>query len=194
MKNLFIPLGLILLGCINEPAPKEPPTIPPEEIETPSVDYFDNILEFYTFELKNIKKIMPFYKPAEIYGKGFIADGEFWSAAHLFSITRIRPDVVNLGKSSIFGLARCKYTHKKGDFLHYKTIKRGDIQAIILEIEEFSYLVSLDKDILGGDSGSPVLCKDHEKVLGVVSSFWSNHKEFRRAGNIAKFPEKKNQI
>lgn len=191
MKNLFIGLGLIFLGCIQKPLTQKTSNFPLEEILTLDKDYFENILELYTFEIQNNRQSVHFFVADEVYGKAFIANGKIWSAAHLFNVIKQNPDTIDLGKSSMYGLTICNSKHKKGDFLYYKTIKRGVVQVVILEIKEFHYLGSLDKDMKGGDSGSPVFCKDHKKVVGVVSSYWSTHDELTRAGNIAKFPEKK---
>ena len=185
MKKLFTLFTLLLIfGCTSLPSVETPapdPVQPPFRNEV----YLKDKLELYTFEVKNTIFSIFSPTPSSSYGKAFIANGKLWSAAHVFGQRKRGPDCIDLGKVPIKGLTLCKASHKIGDFAYYKTTKRDKIILVIQKIEKYFFLVSLDKNMMNGDSGSPVLCEEHSAVIGLVSEFWANHLNYRRAGHIA---------
>ena len=191
MKNFLLSFLLVLASC-QIPSVKPnllPLPLPQPKTEFSTEDYFKNSLEFFTFDLKTIVYNLFSNQMHEAYGKGFIADKSGWTASHVYG-TRTTPDILNLGDSPIWGLTICPIEHTIGDFAYFKTRNRGKIKCVILKAEEHQYEVTLESPMKKGDSGSPVLCNDHTKVVGIVSSFWSNHKKIKLAGNIARLKKK----
>jgi len=100
-------------------------------------------------------------------GKAFIAENKIWSARHIFEKSGY--DLINLGDSTISGLSFCKEDHIRSDVFFFTT-KLGDIYMYCILESEDTYNTMNTAPVIGGDSGSPVFCMSHTKVIGIVSA------------------------
>jgi hypothetical protein len=106
-------------------------------------------------------------------GIGFIAGSKIWTADHIFNdngYNWVEKDVREIGESPIKGLDICKEDHSIGDIFFYKTKKGPILSQVMLEENEY-YEVLMKHPMRVGNSGSPVLCYDHLKVVGLVSGY-----------------------
>lgn len=113
------------------------------------------------------------------YGKAFIANSRIYSARHIHdrdysTLKGNGPtdgnDVIDLGPADIRGYDICKdCKHNEVFFMRKKD------QVIFLECmreEEPNKLwMWASQEIKEGDSGSPILCMKHYKVVGLLSCF-----------------------
>jgi hypothetical protein len=149
------------------------------------LDYFNSI-ELYTFSIEVMGDcgfegcLLEHYG----YGKAFIADGQIWSARHIYDdgldINKNGTiDIVRIGTSPLQGLEICQEKHGVGDVLALRVgaysnknpreDAPGVIQMTIMTANGNYWNTFMDKQIIQGDSGSPVLCVEHDKVVGLVS-------------------------
>ena len=113
------------------------------------------------------------------YGKGFIANGRIYSARHIFDqqygASELHgpingEDVIDLGPAGINGYEICKECRYNEMFFVRKKNK-----VIFLECtsdnEHNTLWMWSSQEIKEGDSGSPVLCVKHYKVVGLISCY-----------------------
>jgi hypothetical protein len=149
-------------------------------------DQLEGKLELFTFQAANT--IYPRWgRPYVGLGKVFIADNKMWTAVHLYHRMSLKTnDTLILGDSPIHGLMTCKDKHNDGAWFFYKT-ERGVIRSVVVEQDGLFYTVSCQAEIKVGDSGSPVTCEDHNKVVGVVSHFYPNRYTFKDIKFVGRF-------
>lgn len=108
------------------------------------------------------------------YGHAFIAEGIMWSAKHVIINTTedisADDDFIMIGPAPVSGLEICKEKHKNGDMFFYRCF--GEIKYLFCEeAGKHSYDTSNLQPIKPGDSGSPVMCLLHSRVVGIVSRY-----------------------
>lgn len=105
-------------------------------------------------------------------GRGFIADDFMFTATHVWDdewdTANGLHDVVNLGPSPISGPDILFDDLLPGTVLYYWTYDRKLMTLIIQLLEDDEYYVDSFKQIIPGDSGSPVFTRDGD-VVGLVS-------------------------
>jgi hypothetical protein len=149
------------------------------------IDYFNfsNSLELYTFTILVSKECE--YDWCELehsyYGKAFIAENKIWTAKHVIESIDLSnsPDVHVLGECEIEGLQICDQEHGVGSYFYMRvgnppapnvrSINPNKVEMIFVSEERNYIKVFMENEVIPGDSGSPVLCADHDKVIGIVS-------------------------
>jgi hypothetical protein len=149
--------------------------LPKPKIQGSGIHHF---LERYTFIIEQDKGL------GKAYCKAFIADHNIYTVRHLyFPVAEGQSDVVKLGSSLVKGLEICKEEHCPLDLAYYRS-HRGMITMNITGDTGDSYDVLTTDSVKWGDSGSPVICSSHNKVIGIVSSFFPNSPLVPEAGGV----------
>ena len=158
MKKVIYAIVLyILFGCTS--APVVPTT---EVVEDMPISILKQMEILYTMTITN----------NGFYGKSFIADSKLYTCEHMFSETPIDlliSDIRVLGDSSIAGLCICTEEHGPGDFF-YSILQGGFSVFCVFEVIGNYYDTSSSPNVITGDSGTPVLCIEHNGVVGLVSA------------------------
>lgn len=176
MKNLlFLTLGLFLIIPINENTKGQ--------FETTGgvidiskgrewADYFESSLELFTFDYYQ-EIVFPDGSTAEGYGKAFIAGGKIITAEHLtvFWNDYLRNDIVILGPSPIHGLDICHANHGVGDTFYYRTRHDGVKHFTVTFETGNNYEATMDRPMRHGESGSPIVCDAHKKVVALATAY-----------------------
>jgi hypothetical protein len=166
LKNKAILLCLLVTSCLSIDRAVSVP------VETRSNDFYLD-KSFFTFVILDTSR------EGTSLGCGFIADHALYTAKHLLKnqytstpvFQRFSSDVAIMGTTLVKGLEICTETHSAGDWLYY-TVRGENIDATICSTELDKYIVDACANIKPGDSGSPVLCMNHNRVVGLVSAYW----------------------
>jgi len=185
MRAQILALLLILIGCAS---PNFGPAI------TEDFRSFGPINGDPMVNLSPFTYVLRVTKDGQTYfGKSFIVNGIIVGPQHMnpnleedYDITSDKPDIWLYGQSEEEGLDLCPHYHGVDSWVHYHTT-RGVVRMVIDSFQSWYYMTNCEIPVLPGDSGSPVLCNDHEKVVGVVSGRggWK-----RPIGYIAKLDHK----
>jgi len=181
VKTLKSKLAILLLfatSCLNPQTYVEAPST----LRTaPSQLYIDK--SYFTFILTDTGVL------GTSAGCGFIADHALYTARHLLKdgsqptsyYISFTPDVVIMGTTLVKGLEICTERHKDGDQLYYR-VKGTNIDLTVCSIGMYKYNVEASSSIRPGDSGSPVFCMKHNRVVGLVSAYWPENRLLPRDG------------
>lgn len=146
----------------------------------------------YTFELHVSIPTTPFQGHSHLEGIAFIADHEIWTAAHMYGPFRPETlsDAYKIGPSPLHGLTKCDVAHVRGDWMSFHSRQNGTVWGVMMEAEDLLYTFSVDYQVLQGESGSPVICFEHDKVMGVMSGLYPVERSWegvRQALFVARF-------
>jgi hypothetical protein len=165
LRSKLVLLCLLVTSCLStNSAPSVPVETRPDEL------CLDK--SFFTFV------ILDNSADGASLGCGFIADHALYTAKHLLKNQYANVSVLNgfvhdvaiMGTTLVKGLEICTERHSDGDWLYY-TARGKNIDITICKVRMNKYIVEASSNIKPGDSGSPVLCLDHNRVAGLVSAY-----------------------
>lgn len=134
-------------------------------------EYMENSLGFFVFDI--LTQVFDpftgqFYQGA---GTAFILEGFTVTATHVTEIySDLLKDVKILGRSPLFGHRLCDHDHEEGDLLYYHSRREGKKILILEEKDDIFIIGTGPVPPLQGESGSPVFCDAHNKVVGLVTA------------------------
>ena len=176
LRSKFVLLCLLVTSCLSTNSTVSTPVeIRPDEF------YLDK--SFFTFVmLDNSTDGMSL-------GCGFIADHALYTAKHLLKnqytsasvFQSFAPDVAIMGTTLVKGLEICTERHSDGDWLYYM-VGGKNIDIVVCNVRMNKYIVKASSNIKPGDSGSPVFCLGHNRVVGLVSAYWPESSGFLKDG------------
>jgi hypothetical protein len=105
----------------------------------------------------------------------FIADHCIFTVRHgedlHFSIEDLdSPDIAVIGTCAEPGLEFCEEEHKIGDSYTYVSIYGTNIISVVHSLVDF-YSGIASRAVVPGESGTPVFCIQHHKVVGMISGY-----------------------
>lgn len=135
-------------------------------------DYFESSLELFTFDYYQ-DIVLPNGTTAGGYGKAFIAGGKIITAEHLTVYWNdfLKNDIVILGKAPIHGLDICHANHGVGDTFYYRTRHDGVKHFTVTFETGNNYEATMDRPMRPGESGSPIICDAHKKVVALATAY-----------------------
>lgn len=117
------------------------------------------------------------YETFKIYYDGCIATGaiinnKIVSAHHMFPswCTSKEKDIIIIGYSEFKGLELCEEKHKADDILYYKSSRGMNVLQYMSEYDNNRIRVMSSNIVCRGESGTPVLCEKHNKVVGILTN------------------------
>ncbi len=145
---------LLFAACVAQPNVVVAPEV--------SATTFNSTLETYTFSLVHNNKI----------GIGSIIEHQLVSVKHLFMCEPEEigsyVDIQLFGKSEVEGLKLCEEPHTAGELVYFYT-KENETLGFIRNVDGREIVCASNQLVLLGQSGTPVLCRNHKKVVGMVS-------------------------
>jgi hypothetical protein len=175
-------LKLLALLFITLPQCAEP------EIQYTKVEFLEENPPVYTHVISE-ESIDPLNESRDIlfsftiehkgnFGKAFIANHQVWTANHIIEnigwLDLYVNDIAILSDSKLHGLSICNQPHTKGDRA-YSVAQNGHIEIALSGITGEFRRGICRPEVISGDSGSPVLCYIHRKVIGIISGVEINN-------------------
>lgn len=181
LRSKFIVLPLFVASCLSPQSYVEAPYVESPQVSSLNQLYIDK--SFFTFVLTDTSTF------GTSAGCGFIADHAIYTAKHLLKDSSMRRryslsflhDVAIMGTTLVKGLEICTEAHRDGDQLYYR-VRGTNIDLTICSIGMYKYNVEASSTMKPGDSGSPVFCMKHNRVVGLVSAYWPEDPSFPRNG------------
>lgn len=137
--------------------------------------------------IPEVPKVRYHIEDDRIHGTQFDAEGKTYTADHATHriVPKSGPDIGLLGESKKRGYEICKREHPVGASVRMPLAhwpgEPSVIQGIIMGAEpnrELSLVIRLEARVALGFSGSPILCAEHNGVIGVLSRMNSNDPRF----------------
>lgn len=192
MKALiWTTITILLTSCI---ATQTPRGVYPVDLTENTQEQEYNELSPFTFELHVPAPSLPFGQSKRYEGIAFIADYQIWTARHMYGrfLPSLIGDSYRIGLSPLKGLSICGVDHVKGDWMYFESRKNGTVWGVMMKAGRLMYTFSVDSQVIVGESGSPVMCFEHDKVMGVMSGLYPEERSWegvRQALFVARFPD-----
>lgn len=153
-----------------------------------------NDLSPFTFEIHVPAPSHPFGHSRHYEGIAFIADYQIWTARHMYGpfAPSLIQDSYRIGLSPIKGLTICRVTHVEGDWMYFESRGNGTVWGVMMKADNMIYTFSVDTQVVQGESGSPVMCYEHDHVMGIMSGLYPDERSWegvRQALFVARFPD-----
>lgn len=159
----FLLLGIVLgVSPLKEAHPVATQDAPKE--------YMENSLGFFVWDIR-VEVRDELGIPRVSAGTAFFLEGLTITAKHVVNLfSHITDDVVVIGEAPVHGHDLCDHDHGEGDTFYYHSRREGPKVFQIIYEDEYFYGGEGALLPLQGESGSPVFCMEHDKVVGLVTA------------------------